>query len=86
MGASIMVDGKTATYIGKSSMTGARVKAVDLRGGAAVLIAALAADGVSEITGIDLIRRGYYNIVGKFKDLGADIREESPLFPSAIIN
>ncbi len=86
MGANIAVDGKAATYIGKHSMTGARVKAVDLRGGAAVLIAALAAGGVSEITGIDIIRRGYYNIVGKFKELGADIREESPYFTGAIIN
>ena len=76
MGANILVNGKTATYMGKHSMTGARVKAVDLRGGAAVMIAALAAEGISEITDIDVIRRGYYDIVGKFKELGADIREE----------
>ena len=76
MGANILVNGKTATYMGKHSMTGARVKAVDLRGGAAVMIAALAAEGISEITDIDVIRRGYYNVVGKFKELGADIREE----------
>lgn len=74
MGANIIVNGKTATYIGKHQMTGARVKAVDLRGGAAVMIAALAAEGVSEITGVDVIRRGYYNVVGKLRDLGADIQ------------
>jgi UDP-N-acetylglucosamine 1-carboxyvinyltransferase len=86
MGADIIVDGKSATYIGKSFMSGARLNAVDLRGGAAVMIAALAADGISEITGIDVIKRGYYDIVGKFKDIGADIREESQYFSGAIIN
>jgi UDP-N-acetylglucosamine 1-carboxyvinyltransferase len=73
MGANIRVEGNTATIAGGSKITGARLKAVDLRGGAAVLIAALAADGVSEITGTDIIERGYYNIVGKFKALGANI-------------
>ena len=73
MGANIRVEGNTATITGGSKITGARLKAVDLRGGAAVLIAALAADGVSEITGTDIIERGYYNIVGKFKALGANI-------------
>ncbi len=86
MGADIVVDGKSATYIGKPFMSGARLTAVDLRGGAAVLIAALAADGISEITGIDVIKRGYYNIVGKLKELGADIREECQYFSGAIIN
>ncbi len=73
MGANIRVDGNTATITGGSKITGARLKAVDLRGGAAVLIAALAADGISEITGIEIIERGYYDIVGKFRALGADI-------------
>jgi len=85
MGAGIVVEGKTATYKGGYPLSGARLTAVDLRGGAAVLIAALAAKGVSEITGVDVIRRGYYNVVGKLKDLGADIREESPYISSAII-
>ena len=76
MGANIQVQGKTATIIGGSKMTGARLKAVDLRGGAAVLIAALAAEGTSEITETDIIQRGYHNVVGKFKALGADISSE----------
>ncbi|MBO5305339.1 MAG: UDP-N-acetylglucosamine 1-carboxyvinyltransferase [Clostridia bacterium] len=80
MGANVVVEGKAATYIGKSNMSGARLTAVDLRGGAAVLIAALAAKGTSEITGIEVINRGYYNIVGKLRALGADIREESQYF------
>ena len=76
MGANIRVEGNTATITGGSKITGARLKAVDLRGGAAVLIAALAADGISEITGTEIIERGYYNIVGKFKELGADISND----------
>ncbi len=86
MGADIMVESKAAAFIGCPHMSGARLSAVDLRGGAAVMIAALAAEGISEITGVDVIRRGYYDIVGKFKALGADIREEHQYFPGAIIN
>ena len=77
MGANIQVQGKTATITGGAKMTGARLKAVDLRGGAAVLIAALAAEGTSEITETEIIERGYYNVVGKFRALGADILTES---------
>lgn len=76
MGANIQVQGKTATIVGGAKMTGARLKAVDLRGGAAVLIAALAAEGYSEITETEIIERGYYDVVGKFKALGADISGE----------
>ena len=78
MGATIMVEGKAATIIGGSEMTGARMTAVDLRGGAAVLIAALAAKGTSVIENTEVIKRGYYDVVGKFKALGADIHEDSP--------
>lgn len=76
MGANINVEGRTATISKCEQMVGARVRAVDLRGGAAVIIAALGAKGVSEITGIELIERGYDDIVNKFKALGADIRKE----------
>ena len=76
MGANIMVEGKTATITGGFKMTGARVRAVDLRGGAAVIIAALAAEGTSEITGIEIIERGYHDIVNKLKSLGADISKD----------
>ena len=81
MGANIQVQGKMATIVGGSKMTGARLKAVDLRGGAAVLIAALAAEGTSEITETEIIRRGYHNVVGKFKALGADITFEAAEAP-----
>ncbi len=76
MGANIRVDGNNATITGGDKITGARLKAVDLRGGAAVLIAALAAEGISEITGTEIIERGYYNIVGKFRELGASIAND----------
>jgi len=85
MGANITVEGKTAVYTETSQMSGARLTAVDLRGGAAVLIAALAAKGTSEITGVDVIRRGYYDIVGKLRALGADIHEEIQYFSGANI-
>ena len=86
MGANIMVEGKTATITGGFKMTGARVKAVDLRGGAAVLIAALAAEGTSEITGIEVIERGYHDIVGKLEKLGANIQKDSFSVTTAKIN
>lgn len=86
MGANIMVEGKTATITGGSKMTGARVKAVDLRGGAAVLIAALAAEGTSEITGIEVIERGYHDIVGKLEKLGASIKKDRFVSQPAKVN
>ena len=50
------------------------VKACDLRAGAAVVIAGLAADGVTEVEDITYIERGYQDLVGKFRALGADIQ------------
>ena len=85
MGADIHVEGKTATIKGGSKITGARLKAVDLRGGAAVLIAALAAEGISEITGTEIIERGYHDIVGKFNALGAEISSNSASVSTANI-
>ncbi len=75
MGASIQVDGKVAVIEGIGQFTGAPVRAVDLRAGAAVLIAAMAARGVTEIENIAYIERGYENIVEKLSALGADIRK-----------
>ena len=75
MGANIKVDGKTAIIEGGLPLTGAKVTSVDLRAGAAMIIAALAAEGKTEIAEINRIERGYDNIVGKLKALGADIRK-----------
>ena len=74
MGAHIMVEGKTAIIEGKNVMRGTQVSAVDLRGGAAAVIAGLAAEGITIIDNIHLIQRGYDNIVGKLAGIGADIR------------
>ncbi len=74
MGAHIKVDGKVAVISGVSELTPAPVKAVDLRAGAAMIIAGLAANGVTEVEEIGHIDRGYEHITEKLRLLGADIR------------
>ncbi|MGN0536583.1 MAG: UDP-N-acetylglucosamine 1-carboxyvinyltransferase [Acutalibacteraceae bacterium] len=74
MGAEISVDGKTAVIQGVEQLTAAPVKAVDLRAGAAMVIAALAAKGTTYIEDIQYIERGYEDIVEKLSAIGADIR------------
>lgn len=74
MGADIAVDGSTATFMGDTVLQGAPVVAVDLRAGAAMIIAGLIATGRTEISDVEIIDRGFFNIVGKFRKLGADIR------------
>ena len=76
MGAEIQVDGKVAVVEGVEQLTGAPVKACDLRAGAAMVIAALMAQGTTEIEDIQYIERGYENVVEKFRALGADIRKQ----------
>ena len=58
----------------RDSLTGAPIQAYDLRAGAAMVIAALAAQGRSEITQVQYIERGYEDIIAKLRGLGADIR------------
>lgn len=77
MGASIKVEGRTAIIDGVDRLTGAVVKATDLRAGAAMVIAGLIAEGTTEVTDIEHIDRGYPNIESKFRSLGADIRRVS---------
>ena len=77
LGAKIQVDGKTAVIEGVSHLTGAPVCACDLRAGAAMVIAGLAARGVTEVDQVYYIERGYENIVEKLSKLGADIHEEN---------
>jgi UDP-N-acetylglucosamine 1-carboxyvinyltransferase len=74
MGAQIQVDGKVAVVEGAAHLTGAPVRACDLRAGAALVVAALAAQGVTVIDGIRHIERGYEDMVGKLRGLGAEIR------------
>ncbi len=80
MGADIIQEGRTAIIKGVPKLTGAEVSSSDLRAGAALIIAALAADGRSEISGVEHIDRGYERIVDKLASLGAEIvrREAAP--------
>ena len=59
---------------GVQRLSGAKVRAAELRGGAALVVAALAAEGMSEITGLQYIDRGYENIEGALRSVGADIK------------
>ena len=77
MGANIHVNGKTAVIEGVEALKGAPVRADDLRAGAAMLIAAMAANGVTELEEIQHIERGYENVVDKFRSLGAKIERRS---------
>lgn len=74
MGANIRVEGKLAIIDGVERLTGANVKANDLRAGAAMIIAGLMADGITEITDIYHIDRGYENFEEKFIKIGGDIQ------------
>ncbi|CCC58026.1 UDP-N-acetylglucosamine 1-carboxyvinyltransferase [Caloramator australicus] len=73
MGANIKIDGRSAVVEGVEKLTGAEVKATDLRAGAALVIAGLIAEGITEVSEIYHIDRGYVDMVGKLKKLGADI-------------
>lgn len=77
MNAIIKVEGGSVIVSGPSQLEGAKVKASDLRAGAALIVAGLMANGVTEITGVDHIDRGYEQITEKLSELGARIwREE----------
>ncbi len=73
MGANVQVDGTIAVFQGVEELTGAPVRADDLRAGAAMIIAGLVARGTTEIEDIIYIDRGYEDYVEKLRDLGADI-------------
>lgn len=74
MGAKIQVKGHTAVIEGVEHLSGAQVKASDLRAGASLLLAGFAAQGETEISGAELITRGYETVVGKFSNMGAKIK------------
>ncbi|RKD27672.1 UDP-N-acetylglucosamine 1-carboxyvinyltransferase [Caminicella sporogenes DSM 14501] len=74
MGAKIKVDGRVAVIKGVKKLTGANVSANDLRGGAALVLAGLAAEGTTIVDNIHHIERGYDNLDIMFKNLGADIK------------
>ena len=74
MGADIQINGKTAVITGQEKLLGATVEAHDLRAGAALVIAGLCAEGITEVENIHFIERGYESLVEKFSALGAQIR------------
>ena len=75
MGAKIQVDGKVAVVEGVEQLSGAQVKALDLRAGVALVQAALSAKGTSEIEDIHWVERGYEDLIGKLQKIGADIKK-----------
>ncbi|MBQ8647300.1 MAG: UDP-N-acetylglucosamine 1-carboxyvinyltransferase, partial [Oscillospiraceae bacterium] len=83
MGANIQVDGQVAVIEGVPALMPAPLEASDLRAGAALVVAALAADGVSEISKIHYIERGYECMVEKLQGLGADIHRVEVPAPGA---
>jgi len=87
MGAEVQVDGKTAVIEGVAYLTGAPVAACDLRAGAAVVIAGICAKGETIVEDVSYIERGYQDLVGKLKSLGADIIcvSEPDEYASAIV-
>ncbi len=74
MGADILINGKTAMVTGREKLTGSTVRARDLRAGAALVVAGLAAEGTTYVDNIVFIERGYEKIVEKLTALGADIK------------
>ena len=74
-GADIQVDGRAAMVTGAGRLRGAPLRGSDLRGAAALVVAALGAEGDSRVTGLAHIRRGYEDLARDLRALGADVRE-----------
>ena len=84
MGANVQVEGKAAVIDGVKNLHGCEVRACDLRAGAAMVIAALAADGTTIIEDAHYIERGYEDIIGKLTDLGAKITRKETFDPTPV--
>ena len=74
MGAQITAQGKSAIFEGVENLSGASVYSTDLRAGAALIVAGIAAEGRTEVYNLEHIDRGYENIEEKFRSIGADIQ------------
>ncbi|SDN41378.1 UDP-N-acetylglucosamine 1-carboxyvinyltransferase [Fictibacillus solisalsi] len=77
MGANVKVEGRSAIINGQARLEGAKVKASDLRAGAALVVAGLMAEGITEVSGLEHIDRGYESLVDKLVGLGAKIWREN---------
>ncbi len=75
MGADIRLEGRVAVVCGVDRLHGAAVRARELRGGAALVLAGLQAEGETAVTGVEHIQRGYEDLTGELAQLGADIRQ-----------
>ena len=84
MGAQVQVDGRVAVITGIEKLKGAPVMATDLRAGAAMIIAGLCADGVTEIENIEYIDRGYSNVVEKLNAVGGNIKRVTYTNPGRV--
>jgi UDP-N-acetylglucosamine 1-carboxyvinyltransferase len=82
MGADIRTEGHHAVLRGKEQLSAAPVRALDIRAGAAMIIAALGADGTSEISNVYHVDRGYEDFDGRLAALGADVHREPSLWPA----
>ena len=76
MGAKITIEGRSAIINGVRRLTGTTVKSTDLRGGAALVVAALNSKGKTKIDNIEYILRGYENLDKKLNKIGANIKIE----------
>ena len=74
MGANVMIDKNVAYVRGVRRLTGAHVCAHDLRGGAALVLAGLNAEGLTVVDGVHHVKRGYYDFDKKLRALGADVK------------
>jgi UDP-N-acetylglucosamine 1-carboxyvinyltransferase len=83
MGADIRTEGHHAVIRGVERLSAAPVRALDIRAGAAMVIAALAADGTTEISDLHFVDRGYEDFEGRLSALGAEIHREPSLWPEA---
>lgn len=77
MGAEIKTEGHHAIVRGVANLSGARVRAMDIRAGAALVLAGLVAEGVTEVAGADHVDRGYEDLDGRLRSLGADIERQN---------
>jgi UDP-N-acetylglucosamine 1-carboxyvinyltransferase len=82
MGADIRTEGHHAVIVGVEGLSAAPVRSLDIRAGAAMIIAALAADGVTEITNLYHVDRGYEDLDGRLAALGAQVQREPSLWPA----
>jgi len=77
MGANVLTDGRLAVIYGPSRLAGAVVEATDLRAGAALMVAGMAAEGTTTVLGAELVARGYQQWAERLSALGASVRGEN---------